>query len=130
MLYDPNRPRPEPRIWPLFLVSGIAVVATITVLFVYWYEAGYLTGDNFHRPGGIFYFGFAPIFIILLVVILLVRMAFWSRMWGYRNSRRGYYRSFPDPAVMTARQRFARGEITREQYDQIMTELSRRRSGP
>jgi hypothetical protein len=31
---------------------------------------------------------------------------------------------------MAARQRYARGEITREQYDQIMTDLGRRGRGP
>ncbi|MCI4373862.1 MAG: SHOCT domain-containing protein, partial [Thermoplasmata archaeon] len=74
-----------------------------------------------------FAFGYFPVFLVLLLVLFLVRIVFWSRMWGYHS---GYGRPRRDPAAMTVRQRYARGEISREQYDQMMTELGHRRSGP
>src|SRR5487761_912171 len=40
--------------------------------------------------------------------------------WGYRWYPRSYYY---DPALETLRERFARGEITKEQYDQMRRDL-------
>ena len=59
--------------------------------------------------------------------MLLVRVAFWaSRRGAGGGGPRG--RGF-DPAIMEARRRYARGEITREQFEQIVTDL-RRPPGP
>jgi uncharacterized membrane protein len=67
-----------------------------------------------------------------------MRMIFWG-VWGssyerrrWRHNYRHYYSRGPfdsDPAVEITRERFARGEITQEQFDQIMRQRSRG-SGP
>jgi len=129
-VYDPYRPRPQPRTWPLVLVSAVVVIVAIVLVLVFLDSDGYFGTAPSGRTGGIFFYGFFPIFLVLLLVLVAVRIVFWSRMWGYRTRRNGYARPYRDPAVMTVRQRYARGEITREQYDQLMTELGRRRSGP
>jgi uncharacterized membrane protein len=88
-------------------------------------QYGQATPGN--RAGGLFAYGPFPILLVVLLVLFTLRIVFWSRMWGYRGGPRrspGW-----DPAVVTARQRYARGEISREQYDQLMTDLSRRRPG-
>jgi len=80
------------------------------------------------RPLFGFWGGFFLLFLLVWVAFFVIRIALWSG-----GGRRGYYgRQGPrrDPAVMMARQRYARGEITREQYDQIMTDLGRRGRGP
>jgi len=84
-----------------------------------WYAAGY------HPVFGVFG-GLLLVFLLLWIGFFVVRMVFWSRAWGRRGNAYGR----PDPAVMMARRRYARGEITREQYDQIMTDLERRRPQP
>ena len=128
-MYDPYRePRSRP-VWPVVLMAGV-VVMVVVVLVLYFLDVdGYFGSTTNGRPTGVFYFGIFPLFLVLILVMFAVRMVFWSRVWG---SRQGYARPHPgrDPAVMTVRQRYARGEITREQYDQLMTELGRRRTGP
>lgn len=76
-------------------------------------------------------------FIVIAFVFLFVRMFWWSqrrRRWEERAARRsmagtGQGGMGGGRAMMIARQRYARGEITREQYDEIATTLNRRR-GP
>lgn len=70
--------------------------------------------------GGGVGFGVFGFFLVLLLIFFIVRVAF----WGVRSS----YRAGPrygggDPARAIARRRYARGEITREQYEQIVRDL-------
>ncbi len=127
---DPYRPRPQRSVWPLLLVSVVVLVVAIVLLLLFLDPAAYLGTTPSGHPGGFYFYGFFPVLLVLFLVMLVVRMVFWSRRWGYR--RAAYAHPYPsrDPAIMTVRQRYARGEIRREQYDQLMTELTRRRSGP
>ncbi len=130
-MYDPYPAAPRRRSsWPwLALVAVIVVLVAVVVVYILYLD-GAFGGGTPGRPAGIFYYGFFPFFLILLLVFFLVRVVFWTSMAGYRRQR---YRSGipgPDPAIVTVRQRYARGEISREQYDQMMTELTRRRHGP
>ncbi len=112
----------------LYVAIGIAVAAVVGVIFLF-----YLYGAFGPSPiGGHPYFGlfggFLVLFILIWVAFFVLRIAFWSsRSYGGGNRRPGWG---PDPAVMAARQRYARGEISREQFDQIMTDLGRRGRGP
>jgi putative membrane protein len=127
--YGPPPPPRRSRVW-LVGAIGLAAVAIVGVVLLL-----YLNGALGPAPyGGRPYFGVFGGFLLLVVVVwlgfFLLRVAFWSsrtqgRYGGYGGPRRG-----PDPAVMIARQRYARGEISREQYDQIMTDLGRRGRGP
>jgi uncharacterized membrane protein len=65
--------------------------------------------------------GFFGIFLILWGAVILARAVAGPR--GRRRFR-GPQGRF-DPAVALARQRFARGEITREQFHEIVSELRR-----
>jgi len=66
--------------------------------------------------------------IVVLIFLGIARNLIWG--FGPRYMGRHYYRRMArwgyDPAVDAARERFARGEITREQLDQITSELERR----
>lgn len=78
-------------------------------------------------------FGLVGILIALWIMIWVVRFVVWG-LWGgpfYGRYRRRYYRDHhprgtfaPDPAVEIARERYARGEITQEQLDQILERLA------
>ncbi|HLM92075.1 MAG TPA: SHOCT domain-containing protein [Thermoplasmata archaeon] len=124
----PRRP-----IWPWILLGG--VVITIVLLVVYLLYLGPFSGTG---PGGRPYYpffgGFFLIFLLVWVGFFALRMALWR---GYRSRYPAGHGQGPgpggrrrDPAIMVARQRYARGEITREQYDQIVTDLTRHRNGP
>lgn len=78
------------------------------------------------RPYGYYYYSrpffFFPLgFLIFIFLIFLVaRWFFWG--WGWR---RGYYRGYAHhvDATEILKQRYARGEITKEQFDQMMKDL-------
>lgn len=120
--YRPRRPR-----WPLFLMIGLVVlIAIVVIVFLLAWNGTF--GSPAGHPFFGFWGGFLLLFLILWIAFFAVRMVFWSRAWGYRRGAGTYAR--PDPAVMIARRRYARGEITREQYDQMLSDLGRGRSPP
>jgi uncharacterized membrane protein len=91
-----------------------------------------LTGIlSFGAPGPRPYFGswwgFFLLFLLVWVSFFVLRVVLWSGRGRRRYGRAGPHQ---DPAVMAARQRYARGEITRDQFDQIMTDLDRGGRGP
>jgi putative membrane protein len=80
------------------------------------YPGYYYPFTFFHRPFGVF-FGLFWIFIIFWAV----RWLFWPRRWGYWG---GYYHyGHRDESYSILRQRYARGEITKEQFEQMMRDL-------
>lgn len=70
--------------------------------------------------------GFFGIFLVLWGAMMMVRFALWSGRRGGAGGPPG--RRF-DPAILEARRRYARGEITREQFEQLVSDL-RRPPGP
>jgi len=74
------------------------------------------------HPGGYggrgwFFFPFGFLFL-LLVLFLGVRVAFWSARWGAGGPRGRRY-----GATAILRARYARGEITRDQFLQMQRDL-------
>ena len=69
------------------------------------------------------FFGFGWIIFGLLIVGFALRMVFrpWGRGMYYDGHR--YY----DPAMESLRERYARGEITKEQFDSMAGDLERHR---
>jgi uncharacterized membrane protein len=110
------------------VLAGVAVLLLVIVLFPASFG---LSSPSYPYRFGLG--GFFLVFFILIVVFFIVRVAFWStRMSRYprryaENSPEGYG---PNRPAMIARMRYARGEITREQYDQIMRDLGRRPGPP
>jgi uncharacterized membrane protein len=105
---------------------GIAIILVgVVLLFVAVYPRAFgLSTSSVFPFGG----GFLGVFLVLWGILLLVRVALWtSRRRSYGSLGPGG-RPF-DPAIMAARQRYARGEITREQFEQIVSDL-RRPPGP
>jgi len=66
--------------------------------------------------------------LILWGTLLLVRVA--ARSGGRRYAYGGQPGRRFDPAILAARQRYARGEITREQFQQVVTDLRGPPRGP
>ncbi len=77
------------------------------------------------RAGVPFGGGFFGVFLLLWGTLLLARGA----LVASRSRRYGAPGGRWDPALAAARQRYARGEITREQFHEIVQEL-RRPPGP
>jgi putative membrane protein len=77
------------------------------------------------------YFGwfFFPLgFLFVLFIIFIIFFAFrlmWYPWWGRRYYYGGWSRR--DEASEILRQRYARGEISKDQYDQMMRDLEQHR---
>lgn len=98
------------------VVALLLIVGTSLAVFGYFVPrpvAGY------YFP--VFPFGFFWVFIALFLVFGVSRWVFWG--WGWR--RRGYYDRHYDSAHQILRERYARGEITKEQMDQMASDLDR-----
>jgi len=74
-----------------------------------------------YHSGRFFFLFFFPFGILLffLVVFEIVRLIFRPWEWGYR---RAYWR-YRSEAAEIVKARYARGEITKEQFDQMMRDL-------
>ncbi len=72
--------------------------------------------------GGWFFFPFGFLFFFL-IIFGLGRLLFWPWAWGWR---RGYWYHH-DEAGEILRARYARGEITKEQFDQMIRDLEQHR---
>ena len=71
------------------------------------------------------FWGFGWLWVLLgfFLIFGLLRFAFWGpRWWGSYYGRHAYY-ARQNEAYHILRERYARGEITREQYDQMMRDL-------
>jgi len=119
-----------------WVVVGIAVVfidiaTLLLVIFLYPSAFGLAQPSNPYRFGP--FGGFFLVFFILIVAFFIVRVLFWSmraRRYGAGGGS-GYGRGYgANRPAMIARMRYARGEITREQYDRIMQDLGRRPGSP
>lgn len=128
-----DRPRPRRTPWlPIVIgviLAGAALVVLLVLLEPAWFGLATPSPYRFGLFGGVFL-----VFFILIVIFFVVRVAFWStRMsrygprYGGNVPPGGYGANRP---VMIARMRYARGEITREQYEQILRDLGRRPGGP
>jgi uncharacterized membrane protein len=123
---------PSPRRSRGWLVAAIALaaVALIGVLVLLYFDGVFGPAPYGARPYVPVFGGFLLLVLVVWLGFFLLRVAFWGARTQGRYGGYGPRRHGPDPAVMIARQRYARGEISREQYDQIMTDLGRRGRGP
>jgi uncharacterized membrane protein len=104
------------------------VVAFIVVLLVYLFY--WAPAPTAGRPYVPFWGGFLLLFLLIWVAFFALRIALWR---SFRPRYGGYGRGagrMRDPAVFEARRRYARGEITREQFQQILSDLGRGPGGP
>jgi len=106
--------------WVIFALVVIAAAIASLAIFALPFEGPPSAGNHPYS----FFFGwwfFVPLLFFAFFLFFFSR--WWGWGWGYR---RGYYQYY-DPALETLRGRFARGEITREQYDQMRRDLEQTR---
>jgi len=80
------------------------------------------------RPAGPFYYPFFPFHFGWLGGIFLIFLLFWIARWFFWPWRGGYYsyRFQHRNAESILKERYAKGEITREQFEQMMHDLERK----
>jgi uncharacterized membrane protein len=125
--------RPSGIRWlPIVIGLVLAAVAAL-ILFILLYPGSFGFAPASYSPRYGLFGGVFVLFFILIVVFFIVRVAFWSTRASRYGRRYGSDPSGgygPNRPAMVARMRYARGEITREQYDQIMQDLGRRPGSP
>lgn len=102
----------------------MVVIGTITAASLIFYRT---TTIGYYPNGwGFFPFGFFFAFFWIFAIFWFIRWIFWPRRWGYGWGW-GYYGrrywGYGDRAYYILRERYARGEITKEQFDQMMRDL-------
>ena len=98
----------------LLLAFGGLWLVSRTESYPYGYRMPMMGGFPLGIFGAIFFF---------VLVMLVLRLVFWGSYGGYR---RGYLRESQAEEIL--RERYARGEITKEQFDQMMRDVQRDRS--
>jgi putative membrane protein len=108
--------------WTLIPLLAVAALATVSIgLSLYLHTAAsppYVDSLFFGWP----FFGFGWFFIIPVIFLVFIgfRLLLWGS-WGWGGGRD--YGRYDDSALETLRQRFARGEITKEQFDQMKKDI-------
>jgi putative membrane protein len=126
-----NDPRWQARRWiglGFLLVFAVAVAAMIYFLFVVFPGNAPLGTYPFYP----FPFGWLWIFFGFFLFFGLLRWAFFPWHWGgyYRRYGYGYGYGRGEAAYHILRERYARGEITKDQYDAMMRDLYQQQAPP
>lgn len=109
-----------------FILAFALAAITIVGLSVYFFATRIAT--TFPAPGypsPFFFFPFGLIFGVFFIFIIFgaIRWVFWPRTgWGYGYGYRGRYGGYSNEYHIL-RQRYARGEITKEQFEQMTNDL-------
>ena len=106
-------------------VIGGLVILLLAGLFVVPFLYGLPARPYVYYPFFLFPFGFL---IVLFVVFFAARFLFWGMGWGWGwrgGYSRGYWRGqgYYGDATEILRQRYAKGEISKDQFDQMMRDL-------
>jgi uncharacterized membrane protein len=101
--------------WNLSRLFGVLLMMPIGIILVFvLLYFGVSRGGFF--PGELLVF-----FLVIFIVLFVARLLFWR---SRRGRMRRYWRQ--DESFRILRERYARGEITKEQFDQMLRDLERR----
>lgn len=110
----------HPFAWAVLAVVVVGIVSFFALVANRGYPTEPMMAYNGYSVFGWWFFPFGFIFFIIFL-FLIFRLAFWGWGWGWRH-RYWYGYGYGD-AHEILRQRYARGEITKEQFDQMTRDL-------
>lgn len=101
-----------------------AVLAVLVLATLGFWMGHFVAGSSamYYYRGGFFPFGFFPFGFLFFafVVFMLVRLLFWRGAWGWGYwGHRGYWGDARD----IVKRRYAKGEITKDQFEQMLRDL-------
>jgi uncharacterized membrane protein len=98
------------------MLVAVGIIAVIVGSWIYVASSG-------TPPTGSFWFPFPFFPLIFIPVFFLFFFGFRWFLWGGWGWGRGCYGQYYDPALATLRERFAKGEITKEALEQMTRDL-------
>jgi putative membrane protein len=102
---------------------GVAILLVLGIIF-FFSRAAFGGAREFRMMSFSFFplgFGVFGIFWILVIFALPVFLLWPTNRRGYEDDSQQH-----DSALMILRERYAKGEITKEQFDQMMSELTQK----
>ena len=115
-----NRGRRPSTRWLLVPIIAVAGIIAIVV------GAGlYLAATHAYPVGSYYYlfpFPFFPLIFIPVAILAFFGLRWWF-FWGCWGRGWNYYYGQYDPAMVALRERYAKGEITKDQLDQMARDL-------
>ncbi len=121
---EDNWPRP----WHVFRWVTVGIVILVVVGFALAALSFILqpiTGFHYFYYRPFFPFQFLFGLFVLFIIFGALRWMFWPWGWGYR---RRYWR-FHDQSYHILRERYAKGELTKDQFEQMMQDLKAHEQG-
>jgi putative membrane protein len=106
-------------VFGLVILVGVSIIASLLVFGLRSPGTFYPFFPAFFFP---FHFGWLGSIFIFLVVFLIARWVFLPRRNGNSLSS---YSQYHDGAHKILKERYAKGEITKEQFEQMMLDLKR-----
>jgi putative membrane protein len=109
--------------WIIGVLLLFLVVALVASAMFFWVPLAMGTTPYFAHPFFMLFF-FLPLGFVLFLLLIALVFSLAFRPW-----RRRYYRRWRDwdDANEILRQRYARGEITKEQFEQMQRDLEQHR---
>ena len=93
----------------LLLMMPIGIILAIVLFYFEVSRGGFFPGE------------LLVVLLLIFIVLFVARLIFWR---SRRERMRRYWGQ--DGSVRILRERYARGEITRDQFDQMLRDLDRR----
>jgi uncharacterized membrane protein len=108
-----------------WMIGGLVVLLLVGLFAGSFFFSGGMMGTYGNYSRGFFFFPFGFL-IFFFVIFFVVRGLFWGWGWGWRGGySRGYWHNqgYYGDATEILKQRYAKGEITKDQLDQMMRDL-------
>lgn len=106
-------------------IIGLIVLIGISILIPFLFTTPISSGVHLPLALFPFHFGFIGIIFLIFIIFLISRWIFWSNNCG--NSSRYHSQNISNGDLQNVlKERYAKGEITKEQFEQIKKDLEQK----